>query len=540
MAPRFFSIPLANNAALIEVQKYLQTVFKEGAEWQDPATFHITLVYVPDTGEVDLGAVNTPANLPIFGLRSEFFRIFDPAGQRYAITARIEPSPQLTYLQAALAYEVLAQGLEISAYSYPGLYQPHVTLGYLQSSPDDYTPMPGVLALNVDRYVLQADGYETVKEYPLVMQRAGVGVSEMTKIAHEHWIVCEMKAGYPTVPTFSDVNVAELTAGDSKPFYLTLPIAQDNVISRNKRFYSAEFTRNLERWVYEMRPTGNQGHIKDEDIGTDFPAPVSYWIGAKKVGDTLWGKAYVPPGETREMARRIGAVNGKLATSLHGIGSATWDSERGAWEMSPSDFQLFSIDIAPAERAGIPSLARTPGITQEMIETPEVIVDKLQVISELTAADVTLLPDPVKQAVLSSNPAVKVVSELQTLIGDGKDVVAEFKAMRALLDQQTKTQVQSVIASEIAKQVIPDAPTGNKSVAALRQTIAQIVTAPAAVEGVENAVKTVLEMEHIKALVANTVVSEMGVQRGSHEKEHGSNGSTSGDDPYFDFPTSAE
>lgn len=534
MPARYFSIPFANNAALIEVQKYLQTIFKEGAEWQDPATFHITLVYVPEVGEVNLGELATPANLPIFGVRGEIFHVFsEPGSQRYAVTVRVEPSPQLTYLQAAIAYEVLAQGVEISAYSYPGLYQPHVTLGYLDRNPDDYTPMPGVLALNVDRYVLQAEAYETVKEYPLLMQRAGVGVSEMAKIASDHWIVCEMKAGYPTVPTFSDVNIAELTSGDPKPFYLTLPIGQDNAISRNQRFYSAEFVKALERWVYEMRPIGNQGHIKDEDIDTAFPLPAGYWVGTLKQGDTLWGKAYVPPGDTREMARRIGAANGKLATSLHGIGSATWDSTRGAWDMSPSDFQLFSIDIAPAERAGIPSLARTPGITHEMVETPqEVIVDKLQIISELTAADVPALPETVKQAVLSSSPAVKVVSELQTLVGDGKDVVAEFKAMQALLKSQTEAQVETAVVAEIAKQVVPDAPNGNKAVEAVRQTVAQIVTRPGAVSGVEAAVKTVLEMEHIKTLIANTVVSEMGIQRRGADKQHGV--VTDGEDPYFE------
>jgi len=67
--------------------------------------------------------------------------------------------------------------------------------------------------------------------------------------------------------------------------------------------------------------------------------------------------------------------------------------------MEPDKFNLEQIDFAPAERAGIGSLARIPHITSEMTgddvmsDTPVVpTVDRSQIIRELTVADAPILP----------------------------------------------------------------------------------------------------------------------------------------------------
>lgn len=519
----YFSIPLGKHPSLLELQDYLRTLLPENAVFQEPGTFHISLVYMPDVMDAgDLSGIAPPAGLPVFGAMGLEVRTFDtPDGT--AVTLEIQRVPQLQILQGVLAYEVLRRGIPISPFSYPGMYSPHVTLARLADPLDQYIAVQAVY-LHVSEIELTAEDYQTVETYRLPMSYGnGEKISEMAIIT-DTMVVSEFSAGYPTVETFADVNVAELTAGDESPLYVVLPIGKDNSISQNNRFYSAAFVSELTRWVHEQRPVGNQGHIANEERANEYPIPKAYWVGTTKVGDTLWGKAYVPAGETRDMIRHMKAAKSAIATSIYGTGSMQWNGARGAWDVSPEDFKLESIDFAPPGRAGVPELARVPGIVTEMADNSEDIeMDKAQIIRELSAEDEVNLPDAVRAAVMAGSPAQKVLAEMQTLLGD--DVVAEIKKLQAAVQDQRNRAIDQAVIEEIHKLVLPGAPESER-IRHARTEIAEMVGRPESMEAVAGAVKALVEKEHIQARLKDIVVLEMGpnLKTGSAARKDGEKG----------------
>src|SRR5690606_5940640 len=130
------------------------------------------------------------------------------------------------------------------------------------------------------------------------------------------------------------------------------------------------------------------------------------WVGAARDGDTLWGKAYVVPGPVRERIARYKAQGKAIATSIDAFAEGVFDTAINAYRMVAETLRLNQIDIAPADRAGIPDLAAVPLLTTEMEDAPapeteqEPEMDRLQVINEMTPDDARLLPESVRQAIV--------------------------------------------------------------------------------------------------------------------------------------------
>lgn len=326
-------------------------------------------------------------------------------------------------------------------------------------------------------------------------------------------VIWELRGDYPTdIPLFSDVDIAELTAGDNDPMFLTLPIGQENVKSKNGRYYDSAFLAELERQVIATKPIGIMGHLKAEDLGTDFPEEAIHWVGTKRVGEMLWGKGYVPPGAARERVRRYKATNKPLATSIFAEAAGQFDKAVNAVRMAAKSLKLSQIDIGPADRVGVPSLARLPLVTAEMqTNQDEEQMDKLQVINEMTAADARLLPKPVTEAILATvqpAPEVQLVSELRGALGvdDSADVVKLVSELKEAKEAAAKTAVTNRI-----KELVEDKETGVK-VESMRGVITELITLrkPQTVEEANEAYKLVTEMESVKASLAAAVQGAMG------------------------------
>ncbi len=538
--PKFhFSIPLPNHAGLIEAQQYLASKLPKGAKLVDPAEFHLTLLMVDDAD--DATGWSTPANLPVFGMSSDYIRVFDGKSEdgMNAVTLAIMPNPQLTYLQTGLFYEAQAQSAVIGSYSWPGMWKPHVTLAYSpvydhsHAHYDDceifsYEILPSLVVMEAQEFVLNGEDGIVLQRYPFTATIAPAQqISEM-KVIRDSVMISEFKGNYPDVPVYDDVDIAELTAGDDDPMFLTLKIAKDGMISGapNKRHYSAEFVSEMARQIYEKRPVGNQGHVAKEDRATEYPTPVLYWVGTSKVDDFLYGKAYVPIGETRDMSRRTRAAKGQLTTSLYGLGSQTWNAELGAWDIDPNSFALESIDLAPPERAGVPELAGVPHITSEMNDgsdnpnsktqegamptdnkdkVPETkIVDRATVISEMTEKDFVLLPDVVRDAVLAAAPQTKLVAEMREAlsIDEKTDPVATLKTLVAELATIKAESLVAEIKAAVEKEI---------KVTSVQPVVLELVNARKPQAGqVADVVKEIADSEAVKPLLAAGLVSEMG------------------------------
>jgi 2'-5' RNA ligase len=549
MPERYFSIPLPNHAGLIELQEYLKTRLTGAVTWQDAATLHITLVYMPEVGQgVDesaLAAVPGASGLPVFGLGGDSFQMFDAGEDGWAVTLRINRSPQLTFLQSAIFYHVRSLGIETSSYSFPGLYQPHVTLGYVSQRPESVYGVPNTVHLQVDRFVLSGEGYATVADVPLIQAMAdGSPVMEMRTV-YDRLIVSEIAGdSAPDVPYWSGMDIQSLTDGDDAPVFVTLPIAEDGAISDKRNYYSREFVDVVAEQARAKRVTANRGHLSDAERSTAFPLPAGYWVGTARKGSVLYGKAYVPPGENRDMVKRVRATGGKLATSIYGPGSATWDAERRLWVQSPKHFSLEHIDFAPADRAGVASLARVPHITSEMTGTggKDVMgeqdnktgaVDRTMVIREMTADDAVILPDVVRSAVLSGAPERKIIAEMREVVGvdENADVLATVRGIVKEYAELRQTVITQEIANQVNAQVLPDAVV-NEGVTSIRGMVSELVAAkaPKAVGDVEGVVKEIMGRDTVKALLSAHVESAAGPKqrRPANKPEAG------GDNPYLE------
>lgn len=268
-------------------------------------------------------------------------------------------------------------------------------------------------------------------------------------------VITELRGSYPLdVPYFTEVNIEELTQGDSDPMYLTIPIGEVGVTSGNKRYYDEAWVQELQAQTTAERPVGIMGHIKPEDRATSFPDEAVHWVGVLRQGTTLWGKGYIPPGNARDRIRRYKATGRKIATSIYANAKGIWDTALGAYRMQASTLKLNQIDIAPYDRAGIRSLAMVPILTAEMEQTEqqEPEMNKDEVIQEAVKAVVP--PNRGWPGIVDQQPqssGTQQVSELVAIrqalgVDESADLPALITEMRqAVQGTPEQTQAQALI-----------------------------------------------------------------------------------------------
>lgn len=519
----FFNIPLANQPQLLDIQQWLRGKLPANAVFNDPSTFHITLVYVPDGDMETVQQVQVPNNLPIFGLGASLIDAFDtPEG--YAVHLRVEPSPTLNYLQSALFYAVKAMGMDVGSHSIPNAYKPHITLATVNEYPDLYSDF-FPLHFTVTEFAATMDDYQVAQRYQLAASYAdGNPVSEMG-ITREMF-TWQFSGSVPDVPISPDIDMGTLQAEDDDPLFVTLPAFQIERPSVNRNVISREMGQNLLQQVTADKITGIMGHLDDDERASKYPVPDVYWVGAEMVDDLGWVKGYVPPGEKRDMLRAMKRVNSKVALSIYGPSSKTWDSKQGAWVLS--EMELEQIDFAPPKRSGY-GLAMVPHITAEMIDAQpennpseepkpmEITNDlKRQIIREMAADKETLaiLPDSVRGAIVDAVPQVQIVREMaQVLSVEESNLLTVVKEMAVQLDRQREASIEQAVVAEIAKQVMPDAHISDDEddpVVAARAFVREMVTMPEDADAAADAVQTALESPTVKTILKQMVKNASG------------------------------
>jgi HK97 family phage portal protein/2'-5' RNA ligase len=127
-------LDLKNNPDLIDLQKRLKALYPDPTiKWNDPAEFHITMVYVPAVDDEQIAAVvDALPDLSAEGLSLKVGQLncFDNVGE-HALHFRIARNSALSDLQASVYDACDINGLQMSGYSNPAQYTPHVTMGYL-------------------------------------------------------------------------------------------------------------------------------------------------------------------------------------------------------------------------------------------------------------------------------------------------------------------------------------------------------------------------------------------------------------------------
>lgn len=324
-------------------------------------------------------------------------------------------------------------------------------------------------------------------------------------------VISELRGDFPAVAFFDDVDLAELTAGDSDPVYLTIPIGKADVTSGNGNYYSADFLSELERQVRDKRPTGQMGHESDDPM--TFPPEAIFWVGAQRIGELLWGKGYLPSGAARDRIRRYKAANKTIGTSILASSRRLWNAARNALEPVLDTFDLHRIDIGPVEKLGVRDLSLVPILTREMLSdetatTQEDIVTektKHELLQELRSGALPAARRNWQPAVTHAQAEIHAVRELLGVDATA-DVVAVVAEMRQAQDEQAKAAIKTRIT-----ELVSDAEKGVK-VESVRGLITELVVArnPQTLDDVDAAYQQVIEMQSVQDTLAASVRSKMG------------------------------
>lgn len=355
-------------------------------------------------------------------------------------------------------------------------------------------------------------------------------VTEFRGAFHDVMVITELRGSYPNVPISADVDYAALIAGDDNPTFITLPIGKAGVTSGNNRHYDEAFVIELERQTLANKPVGLMGHLSETDRATAFPQEAVHWVGALREGATLWGKGYIPPGPIRDRIAKYKATGKAIATSIDAFAEGIYDEGLKAMRMVAKSLRLNQIDIAPADRAGIPDLAAVPHFTTEMDAAPDIAqedsVSTEQVIQELRKAKVTPLRGWTQTAPAEDVSDLAAIREALG-VGEDADLVQSITEMR----RTQKEQAQKAIVDRIREL----ATTGDKAikVEAARGLVMELVAArnPQSIQEADAAYEQVSSSDGVKRLLAAEVRERMGPPQGG-----GSVAGQQGRNKYFQIP----
>jgi hypothetical protein len=318
--------------------------------------------------------------------------------------------------------------------------------------------------------------------------------------------VAEFTGDFPQIDVPADINIAELEDDGSKPFFVTLPIIPHiGQVSGNGLLYDDALANSIAEQINAKRPGANFGHLAKDERATAFPHPKAFWVASKRVGDTLWAKAYVPVSEARQHLRNLMKVGGRIGTSIFGGGDFE-EVTKGVKRLT--NFVLETIDFAPPERAalgyGAPvmvtaEMADTPGLTKEREMSKEEVIQELRAVKVPPSKGWQAPKEPVQEQQAAAQEVTEMAAIREALgVPEGMNVVELVGELRDKVQYLTGAAIQSRISELVGEGVrLPSA----------RGIITKLINAgaPRSVEEAETIYTQVVEMEEVKELLALTV-----------------------------------
>jgi len=261
----------------------------------------------------------------------------------------------------------------------------------------------------------------------------------------QEYRVGEFRGNFPDVPVAEGVDLEALRQRDPDAMFVTLPIAEIGAISANGLLYDEPLVDSIAEQINKNRPGGIFGHLKEDERNTSFPLPAGLWVGALRVGQTLWAKSYIPPGAAKEYVANLKVVGGQIATSIYGKGKSEKVRE-GVRRLL--NFKLESLDFAPPSRAAL-GYGAIPHVTAEMeTEQEPIMADKQQIISELTVNDIpATLRDAIVAEASKQSGQDSRIAELTNAVKAKDDVIAELKqSVEAMRRERVSQAIEARVA----------------------------------------------------------------------------------------------
>jgi hypothetical protein len=233
------------------------------------------------------------------------------------------------------------------------------------------------------------------------------------------------------IPVYNSIDLDMLHEGDDDPFYVTLDIFKVNVTSANGMVYDEAFIKELLDQVPGLG--AKDGHTPWTDMGSF--SDEADWVGHVWVGDTVYAKAYIPPGDVRNQMRRNMARKGKVRTSIEvwGIPVPILDGDgKDTGTFRVSDPELDAVDFVRASAAALGKhQSGSPIHSSETIRESET---ELLMATTITLADV---PADIKRQILE---AARIEHDIQR--------VAEIKQQLETATAQLTTEREAKAALE--------------------------------------------------------------------------------------------
>ncbi len=151
------------------------------------------------------------------------------------------------------------------------------------------------------------------------------------------------------IPVAGWADTDALKKGDDDPLEVVMAVPAGK--STRGWNYTANALSSIVGEVNSKGLPGFLGHQKAENVATEFPQPVTHWIGAKMKGGVAYFRGLIDK-SAPDLKRW---VRGKAVTqvSIYGYPELTQNAVTG--ETDVTDYKGLSIDWTPLNRAGMPT-----------------------------------------------------------------------------------------------------------------------------------------------------------------------------------------
>ncbi len=510
-------IPLSNNADVLSIQREIKSQLDdERIVWQAAPTLHITLAFAKLISDRAIEAMGNSITNQVVTIRpkvDEPLAYFDtPDGK--ALHIAIGHNEELDVLQGSVYSAFSDEGDDLSEFSIPDNWNPHITLAYI---PDDIDITPIFnryeyqdFQIESAKVIIARDDYDPVllltapqtklSELDDTHSHEDNLMSETTKFVFEQ--VSAFEGSFPDIAHRPDFQIDD---GDDSPCFFTLPLGEVGNVSGNNNLYDEAFYQELVTIVNEgdTPVRGIVGHPNPENVAYETTLPNIEWVGATLADDGMvWGKAYVYAEETkiRSDVRRAAKRNLKVATSLRG--TAVMEGNRAT---KPSDLW---IDYVDPYRAGVKAAIATPAVMSEM-QTPnsdDGALSEEPIIQTTEQEELNIMPETKVDAnVIQLQEQINTLNTFKeqfATLAEMVDSTEVVKTVRELLRQNTEMKPFQEIVESVRTEL------GTQDVVeAIQELKADRNKAVAESLGftVKNLVETKVEFEGARPMIARMI-----------------------------------
>lgn len=267
------------------------------------------------------------------------------------------------------------------------------------------------------------------------------------------------------IPLAPGVDVNALKTGDNDPMEVVVEVPAGK--SKRGWNYKPEALQKIVGEVMSQGLPGFLGHQKAEDVDTQFPQPVTHWIGG------MWkdGKAYfrgVVDKSAPDLKRWIKSKVIKTV-SIFGVPKL----QQTAGEINVVDYVPLSIDWTPLGRAGMPTRIVSIGEMDEILgggsnnmSWKEILakLNAMRIGKEVTVAQIMGEMGLTVQQVAGEMDAkwldevtksLDTLGQIKTALGitGEMDVLTVVKEAGAALDEKRKSDHTKIVDEVIAEKV---------------------------------------------------------------------------------------